>query len=96
MNTEGFKPNLESHLVPLLATKLEEAQVKAEDKITKSLHHSLLLQVVFSSSDHYWLMRQHHKSILVSNGTIIGMFGALHLWVIFIYLAGDSNAKHCQ
>ncbi|XP_073099201.1 probable aspartyl aminopeptidase isoform X2 [Elaeis guineensis] len=51
VNTEGFKPNFESHLVPLLATKLEEAQVKSEDKkslsiSSKSVHHSLLLQVL--------------------------------------------------
>ncbi|ONK77587.1 uncharacterized protein A4U43_C02F8180 [Asparagus officinalis] len=51
VNTEGFKPNLESHLVPLLATKFEEAQVKSEDKTilscsSKSLHHSLLLQIL--------------------------------------------------
>lgn len=51
VNTEGFKPNMETHLVPLLATKVEEALVKPEDKTTppcasKSLHHSLLLQIL--------------------------------------------------
>ncbi|XP_008788174.1 probable aspartyl aminopeptidase [Phoenix dactylifera] len=50
VNTEGFKPNFESHLVPLLATKLE-AQVKSEEKksssiSSKGVHHSLLLQVL--------------------------------------------------
>lgn len=51
VNTDGFKPNLETHLVPLLAMKLEEPQVKSEDKTAltsspKGLHHSLLLQVL--------------------------------------------------
>lgn len=51
VNTEGFKPNLENHLVPLLATKLE-MQIKSEDQSIVSCsskspsHHSLLLQVL--------------------------------------------------
>ncbi|XP_072979895.1 probable aspartyl aminopeptidase [Typha angustifolia] len=51
VNSDGFKPNLENHLCPLLATKLEETQTKSEEKATLSSspkvpHHSLLLQVL--------------------------------------------------
>lgn len=51
VKTEGFKPNLESHLIPLLATKLDETNIKSEDKtilssLSRSYHHSLLLQVL--------------------------------------------------
>lgn len=49
MNTEGFKPNLETHLIPLLATKHEEASTKSEDgtnsSSSKIAHHPLLMQV---------------------------------------------------
>lgn len=50
VNTEGFKPNLETQLLPLIATKIEDAEMKSEDKkiapsSSKSAHHSLLLQV---------------------------------------------------
>ncbi|XP_077235795.1 Zn-dependent exopeptidases superfamily protein isoform X2 [Tasmannia lanceolata] len=43
VNTDGFKPNLETHLVPLLATKHEETSTKPEEKTT---HHPLLMQVL--------------------------------------------------
>ncbi|KAK1288062.1 putative aspartyl aminopeptidase [Acorus calamus] len=51
VNSDGFKPNLENHLVPLLAKKLEEASVNLEEKnsqpwSSKSSHHSVLLQVL--------------------------------------------------
>ncbi|XP_058107487.1 probable aspartyl aminopeptidase isoform X2 [Magnolia sinica] len=48
VNTDGFKPNLETHLVPLTATKLEEASTKSEEKTTssKAAHHPLLMQVL--------------------------------------------------
>ncbi|KAJ0972677.1 hypothetical protein J5N97_020636 [Dioscorea zingiberensis] len=51
VNTEGFKPNLETHLIPLLATKLEDTTVKSNEKTTpscfsRSAHHPLLLQVL--------------------------------------------------
>ncbi|OAY77622.1 probable aspartyl aminopeptidase isoform X1 [Ananas comosus] len=51
VNSEGFKPNLENHLIPLLATKLEDAQTKSEDKVSlanspKIAHHALLLKVL--------------------------------------------------
>ncbi|CAL9081672.1 unnamed protein product [Musa textilis] len=51
VNTEGFKPNLETQLLPLIATKIEDAEMKSEDKkiapsSSKSAHHSLLLQVL--------------------------------------------------
>jgi aspartyl aminopeptidase len=48
VNSDGFKPNLETHLVPLLATKREEATMNSDDKSsssTKVAHHPLLLQV---------------------------------------------------
>uniref|UniRef100_A0A1D1Z9R0 aspartyl aminopeptidase n=1 Tax=Anthurium amnicola TaxID=1678845 RepID=A0A1D1Z9R0_9ARAE len=50
VNTEGFKPNLENHLIPLLATKPEERAVKTDEKrslsLPKTVHHPLLLQVL--------------------------------------------------
>ncbi|KAL5976362.1 hypothetical protein ACLOJK_020693 [Asimina triloba] len=50
VNTDGFKPNLETHLVPLLATKHDEASTKSEKKATssssKAAHPPLLMQVL--------------------------------------------------
>lgn len=50
MNSDGFKPNLENHLVPLLATKHEETTANSSEKnspsSTKVVHHPLLLQVI--------------------------------------------------
>ncbi|KAI3832808.1 hypothetical protein MKX03_026569, partial [Papaver bracteatum] len=46
VNKDGFKINLETQLVPLLATKLEEPSTESKDK-TKVYHHPLLMQ--FSS-----------------------------------------------
>ena len=51
VNKDGFKPNLETHLIPLLATKLEEASSESKEKSTslssKTAHHPLLMQVSF-------------------------------------------------
>lgn len=50
VNTEGFKPNLETHLAPVLATAIK-AEVDGgksdgkEDAAKKTAHHPLLLQV---------------------------------------------------
>ncbi|KAL6616783.1 hypothetical protein ACP70R_039053 [Stipagrostis hirtigluma subsp. patula] len=49
LNSDGFKPNLETHLVPLLATKHEEAAMNPDEKSsssTKVAHHPLLLQIL--------------------------------------------------
>ncbi|XVE90869.1 hypothetical protein DITRI_Ditri20bG0110700 [Diplodiscus trichospermus] len=49
VNTDGFKPNLETHLVPLLATKPEEVPGESKDKstlCTKAAHHPLLMQIL--------------------------------------------------
>ncbi|CAA6667582.1 unnamed protein product [Spirodela intermedia] len=51
VSTEGFKPNLENHLVPLLAIKTEDRAVKTEDNKRQQInkkraHHPLLLQVL--------------------------------------------------
>ncbi|CAN6452495.1 unnamed protein product [Victoria cruziana] len=51
VNTEGFQPNLETHLIPLLATKAEdEAATKHEPECSflspKNLHHPVLLQIL--------------------------------------------------
>ncbi|KAJ8900109.1 hypothetical protein K2173_024225 [Erythroxylum novogranatense] len=50
VNTEGFKPNLETHLIPLLATKVQEMCPDPNEKNTasssKAAHHSLLMQVL--------------------------------------------------
>lgn len=49
VNTDGFKPNLENHLIPLLASKLEEASSESKERSTemptKADHHPLLMQV---------------------------------------------------
>ncbi|CAK7325248.1 unnamed protein product [Dovyalis caffra] len=50
INKDGFKPNLETHLIPLLATKPEEAspdtKKKNTDSSSKVVHHPLLMQVL--------------------------------------------------
>ncbi|XVE99065.1 hypothetical protein REPUB_Repub03eG0164800 [Reevesia pubescens] len=49
VNTDGFKPNLETHLVPLLATKPDEAPAESKEKSTlssKTAHHPLLMQIL--------------------------------------------------
>ncbi|KAF8403267.1 hypothetical protein HHK36_011368 [Tetracentron sinense] len=49
VNKDGFKPNLETHLIPLLATKLEETSAEPKEKSaslsSKTAHHPLLMQV---------------------------------------------------
>jgi hypothetical protein len=48
VNKDGFKPNLETHLIPLLSTKLEETLESKEKSTASSLkpaHHPLLMQV---------------------------------------------------
>ncbi|KHG01889.1 Aspartyl aminopeptidase [Gossypium arboreum] len=49
VNTDGFKPNLETHLVPLLATKPEEAFPESKEKSSsspKAAHHPVLMQIL--------------------------------------------------
>ncbi|KAE8679329.1 Aspartyl aminopeptidase [Hibiscus syriacus] len=49
VNTDGFKPNLETHLVPLLATKPEEAPAESKEQGTsssKGAHHPVLMQIL--------------------------------------------------
>ncbi|XP_031109289.1 probable aspartyl aminopeptidase [Ipomoea triloba] len=50
VNQDGFKPNLETHLVPLLATKPEngsdESAEKTNGSSSKDVHHQLLLQIL--------------------------------------------------
>ncbi|KAI3892878.1 hypothetical protein MKW92_026616 [Papaver armeniacum] len=45
VNKDGFKINLETQLVPLLATKLEEPSTESKDK-AKVYHHPLLMQIL--------------------------------------------------
>ncbi|RZC76248.1 hypothetical protein C5167_000343 [Papaver somniferum] len=45
VNKDGFKINLETQLVPLLATKLEEPTTETKDK-AKVYHHPLLMQIL--------------------------------------------------
>ncbi|MFS8012285.1 putative aspartyl aminopeptidase [Helianthus anomalus] len=45
VNQDGFKPNLETHLNPLLATKHDDASPDSKDK-SKSYHHPLLMQIL--------------------------------------------------
>ncbi|RID42863.1 hypothetical protein BRARA_J02720 [Brassica rapa] len=51
VNSEGFKPNLETQLVPLLATKQDETSADSKDKnvspsSNKDAHHPLLMQIL--------------------------------------------------
>jgi aspartyl aminopeptidase len=51
VNKDGFKPNLETHLIPLLSTKIEETLESKEKSTASSLkpaHHPLLMQVSHS------------------------------------------------
>ncbi|XP_078434780.1 Zn-dependent exopeptidases superfamily protein [Wolffia australiana] len=53
VNTDGFKPNLENHLVPLLAIKTDDGGVEPENskkqpQAQKRPHHPLLLQILSS------------------------------------------------
>lgn len=49
VNTDGFKPNLETHLIPLLAMEVDKTSPEPDDKIgaspSKDGHHQLLMQV---------------------------------------------------
>ncbi|KAK8964293.1 putative aspartyl aminopeptidase [Platanthera guangdongensis] len=53
VNTDGFKPNLETHLVPLLARKLKEVSAgkSIEPDSSKTAHHPLLLEVLSKELD---------------------------------------------
>lgn len=57
MNQDGFKPNLETQLIPLLATKTEdnslELKDKSNDSFLKDAIHPLLKQVLFYSFNNY-------------------------------------------
>lgn len=57
MNQDGFKPNLETQLIPLLATKTEDNSVELKDKsndsFLKDSIHPLLKQVFFYSFNNY-------------------------------------------
>ncbi|KAK9283992.1 hypothetical protein L1049_012250 [Liquidambar formosana] len=50
VNKDGFKPNLETHLVPLLSMKPEETSLESKEKSSalssKAAHHPLLMQVL--------------------------------------------------
>ncbi|GAV78007.1 Peptidase_M18 domain-containing protein [Cephalotus follicularis] len=55
VNKDGFKPNLETDLIPLLATKVEEAYMQTKDTVnllpSKVAHHTLLLQIFLNDLD---------------------------------------------
>lgn len=55
VNSDGFKPNLETHLIPLLATKPDEASAESKDKnipsSAKDPHHPLLMQILSDELD---------------------------------------------
>ncbi|XP_071734642.1 probable aspartyl aminopeptidase [Rutidosis leptorrhynchoides] len=50
VNKDGFKPNLETHLNPLLATKHDDASMDSKDK-SKDYHHPLLMQILSDELD---------------------------------------------
>ena len=51
VNKDGFKPNLETQLIPLLATKIEDASAESKEKSrassSKAAHHPVLMQVFY-------------------------------------------------
>ncbi|PNY15538.1 aspartyl aminopeptidase [Trifolium pratense] len=50
VNQDGFKPNLETHLLPLLSMKLEDISSESKEKTaalsSKASHHPLLMQIL--------------------------------------------------
>jgi len=54
VNQDGFKPNLETHLVPLLSTRCEEEPSESKEKCStspsKAPHHPELLEVTVNCS----------------------------------------------
>ncbi|GAU23527.1 hypothetical protein TSUD_40060 [Trifolium subterraneum] len=50
VNQDGFKPNLETHLLPLLSMKLEDTSSESKEKTaalsSKASHHPLLMQIL--------------------------------------------------
>ncbi|KAF7820370.1 putative aspartyl aminopeptidase [Senna tora] len=48
VNQDGFKPNLETHLLPLLSMKHEEnsSDIKEKSTVSKAAHHPLLMEVL--------------------------------------------------
>ncbi|TKY51675.1 aspartyl aminopeptidase [Spatholobus suberectus] len=50
VNQDGFKPNLETHLLPLFSMKLEDTSLESKEKASalssKAYHHPLLMQVL--------------------------------------------------
>ncbi|KAK6156297.1 hypothetical protein DH2020_010545 [Rehmannia glutinosa] len=50
VNTDGFKPNLETHLIPLLAMQADKTSSEPDDKAIASssedAHHQLLMQIL--------------------------------------------------
>ncbi|WCJ19082.1 Aspartyl aminopeptidase [Euphorbia peplus] len=55
VNTDGFKPNLETHLIPLLAKKPEHTSPESKDPCisssSKDDHHPLLIQALSDELD---------------------------------------------
>lgn len=50
VNQDGFKPNLETQLLPLLSMKLEDTSLESKEKTSavsssKASHHPLLMRV---------------------------------------------------
>uniref|UniRef100_A0A3Q7IPG6 aspartyl aminopeptidase n=1 Tax=Solanum lycopersicum TaxID=4081 RepID=A0A3Q7IPG6_SOLLC len=67
VNQDGFKPNLETHLIPLLATKTENATADSTEKSnvssSKDVHHQLLLKNIVHFKDN----QLKHRAIAVSS-----------------------------
>ncbi|CAM8886965.1 unnamed protein product [Rhodiola kirilowii] len=52
VNSDGFKPNLETQLVPLLSRKVEESPQDCKEKSSgKDAHHPLLIQILAKQLD---------------------------------------------
>lgn len=74
MNKDGFKPNLETHLNPLLATKHDDASVDIKDKNNKDSHHPLLMQVIFKKSCFFFLSSLNGCIVSCVNHDILFVF----------------------
>jgi len=67
VNLDGFKPNLETHLLPLLSMKPEDTSLESNSKeknsalSSKAHHHRLLMQVAVVFASFYFNVKNCHR-----------------------------------
>ena len=65
VNTDGFKPNLETQLNPLLATEADKISDEKSDASSKAAHHQLLMQVCISQIRFFYHVLQNIQEIYI-------------------------------